>query len=132
MKVSDWNKEAKKNLAGVKILGAGFLNDDDFTRPLFAIAISEETCLYFLMDDEGNDAGVCLYNGIQIRKAMVKELIGRTIKSASYVKNEDYGYTFCMILDNGCVLTPMADEEGNYAGSIISSNNEIRFPQMKG
>lgn len=60
-----------------------------------------------------------------------KELEGRTIKKVRYLTKEEteesgwYSSPLAIVLDNGVILIPMADDEGNNGGAISISNAKV-------
>ena len=50
-----------------------------------------------------------------------RRLVGRTITGCSYSADPDLGLTVLrIVLDDGTVLSPMADDEGNDAGCLFA------------
>lgn len=57
-------------------------------------------------------------------KTAKEALVGKTIKDAAYVPDEEFGYVFCITLDDGTKIFPMADDEGNGPGSLQLEGNK--------
>tara|TARA_R100000700_G_scaffold40743_2_gene57443 strand:+ start:869 stop:1162 length:294 start_codon:yes stop_codon:yes gene_type:complete len=67
-----------------------------------------------------------------------KHLVGRTIVKAEWLSpsesQELMGWDYQpleLFLDNGTILTPMADDEGNNAGAILT-NVKVPYKTKKG
>lgn len=62
-------------------------------------------------------------------KFAADRLVGRTIKSVSYMTDEErelqgwYQKPLVIELDDGSVLFPISDDEGNGPGSLVFFNN---------
>ena len=65
-------------------------------------------------------------------KEVARHLVGRQIRSVRYmtdqeVKDASWFHAAVIIeLDDGTVLYPMADDEGNDAGSLGTNNKELQ------
>jgi|TARA_R110000751_G_scaffold60450_1_gene126179 hypothetical protein len=64
-------------------------------------------------------------------EAITDKLVGKTIKSVSYMSEEiadDWGLysrPITLLLSDGCKLIIMADDEGNDGGSIFTSYKDL-------
>lgn len=107
-------------------------NEGWFMRP-YALQLSDGSLLYPSKDDEGNNAGTIAIlpgsdaNGYEVlaplpARSMPGSLpyspAGRKIVRARYTSLAGWHQSaLALMLDDGVVLIPMSDEEGNHAGA---------------
>jgi hypothetical protein len=66
-----------------------------------------------------------------------KVLVGKTIKEVRYMTDAEaedsmwYHKPLVIFFTDGTYIYPMADDEGNDAGSIFGSSNELTFPVIR-
>lgn len=57
-------------------------------------------------------------------KQAKQALVGKKVVTAEYIDDEEFGTIFTIVLDDGTVIIPLADDEGNGAGSLQVQGGE--------